>query len=80
MALVFWNVALRRLSSVVWAQVNQGNVADVDEIRLKLQYDFFYIKYFSPWLDILIVFRGGADDADGVRVAVGGEWPLSIHW
>ena len=23
----------------------------------KLQYDFFYIKYFSPWLDLLILFR-----------------------
>jgi lipopolysaccharide/colanic/teichoic acid biosynthesis glycosyltransferase len=40
-----------------WAQVNQGHVAAVDDIYLKLQYDFFYIKYFSPWLDILIVFR-----------------------
>ncbi len=40
-----------------WAQVNQGHVADVDEVHRKLQYDFFYIKYFSPWLDILIVFR-----------------------
>ena len=40
-----------------WAQVNQGHVAEVDEIFLKTQYDFFYIKYFSPWLDVLIVFR-----------------------
>ncbi|MCY7280616.1 MAG: sugar transferase [Sphingomonas bacterium] len=40
-----------------WAQVNQGHVAEVDDIHLKLQYDFFYIKYFSPWLDILIMFR-----------------------
>jgi lipopolysaccharide/colanic/teichoic acid biosynthesis glycosyltransferase len=40
-----------------WAQVNQGHVSEVDDIHLKLQYDFFYIKYFSPWLDILIVFR-----------------------
>jgi lipopolysaccharide/colanic/teichoic acid biosynthesis glycosyltransferase len=40
-----------------WAQVNQGHVAEVDDIYLKLQYDFFYIKYFSPWLDILIMFR-----------------------
>ena len=40
-----------------WAQVNQGHVAEVDDIHLKLQYDFFYIKYFSPWLDLLIVFR-----------------------
>ena len=40
-----------------WAQVNQGHVAEVDQVHLKLQYDFFYIKYFSPWLDVLILFR-----------------------
>ena len=40
-----------------WAQVNQGHVAHVDEVHQKLQYDFFYIKYFSPWLDLLILFR-----------------------
>ena len=39
-----------------WAQVNQGHVAAVDEVHRKLQYDFYYIKYFSPWLDSLIVF------------------------
>lgn len=40
-----------------WAQVNQGHVAEVDEVRRKLQYDFYYIKYFSPWLDLLILLR-----------------------
>jgi lipopolysaccharide/colanic/teichoic acid biosynthesis glycosyltransferase len=40
-----------------WAQVNQGHVAEVDEVHRKLQYDFYYIKYFSPWLDALIFFR-----------------------
>ena len=40
-----------------WAQVNQGHVAEVDEVNRKLQYDFYYIKYFSPWLDVLILFR-----------------------
>ena len=40
-----------------WAQVNQGHVAEVDQVHRKLQYDFYYIKYFSPWLDILILFR-----------------------
>ena len=40
-----------------WAQVNQGHVAEVGEVHRKLQFDFYYIKYFSPWLDILIVFR-----------------------
>ena len=40
-----------------WAQVNQGHVAEVAEVNSKLQYDFYYIKYFSPWLDLLILFR-----------------------
>jgi lipopolysaccharide/colanic/teichoic acid biosynthesis glycosyltransferase len=40
-----------------WAQVNQGHVAEVDEVHQKLQYDFYYIKYFSPWLDLLILFK-----------------------
>ncbi|MEO7366163.1 MAG: sugar transferase [Sphingomicrobium sp.] len=40
-----------------WAQVNQGHVAEVADVHYKLHYDFYYIKYFSPWLDLLIVFR-----------------------
>ena len=34
-----------------------GRVARVDNVKEKLYYDFYYIKYFSPWLDLLIVFR-----------------------
>jgi len=40
-----------------WAQVNLGYVSGVEGINTKLQYDFYYIKYFSPWLDVLILFR-----------------------
>jgi lipopolysaccharide/colanic/teichoic acid biosynthesis glycosyltransferase len=40
-----------------WAQVHQGNVAAVDAARLKLEYDFFYIKHFSFWLDAVIVVK-----------------------
>ncbi|MBD8548178.1 sugar transferase [Sphingomonas sp. CFBP 8760] len=40
-----------------WAQVNQGHVADLESVGQKLNYDFFYIKNFSSWLDILIVFK-----------------------
>lgn len=39
-----------------WAQVKQGHVADVTAVRAKLHYDFYYIKNFSIWLDLLIVF------------------------
>jgi lipopolysaccharide/colanic/teichoic acid biosynthesis glycosyltransferase len=38
-----------------WAQVNQGHVAEVEDVLWKLQYDFYYIKNFSFWLDLLIV-------------------------
>jgi lipopolysaccharide/colanic/teichoic acid biosynthesis glycosyltransferase len=40
-----------------WAQVHQGNVAAVDAARLKLEYDFFYIKHFSFWLDAVITVK-----------------------
>ncbi len=40
-----------------WAQVTQGHVAEVDEVREKLAFDFYYIKHFSVWLDALIVAK-----------------------
>jgi lipopolysaccharide/colanic/teichoic acid biosynthesis glycosyltransferase len=38
-----------------WAQVRQGHVTEVTSVNEKLQYDFYYIKNFSPWLDIVVV-------------------------
>jgi lipopolysaccharide/colanic/teichoic acid biosynthesis glycosyltransferase len=40
-----------------WAQVNQGHVALPSDVHTKLYYDFFYIKYLSPWLDMLITLK-----------------------
>lgn len=40
-----------------WAQVHQGHVTDLDAVHQKLTYDFYYIKNFSAWLDILIALR-----------------------
>ena len=40
-----------------WAQVKQGHVASTDDVFLKLQYDFYYIKHFSFWIDALIVCK-----------------------
>ncbi|MEH3158272.1 MAG: sugar transferase [Sphingomonas taxi] len=40
-----------------WAQINQGHVTTVSEIREKLNLDFYYVKNYSLWLDILIVLR-----------------------
>ncbi len=49
-----------------WAQVNQGHVAGVDQTLEKLHYDFYYIKNFSPWLDMLIAFRTVAIMVSGI--------------
>ena len=40
-----------------WAQVNQGYAAEIDGMKVKLEYDFYYIKNFSFWLDLLIGFK-----------------------
>ena len=40
-----------------WAQVTQGYAASEDETRIKLEHDLYYIKNFSLWLDILIIFK-----------------------
>lgn len=40
-----------------WAQVNQGHVVQVGDVLEKLHYDFYYIKNFSPWLDVIIAMR-----------------------
>lgn len=40
-----------------WAQVHQGHVTNLDEISQKLTYDFYYVKYYSAWLDMVIALR-----------------------
>lgn len=40
-----------------WAQVNQGYAAELTGMTNKLQYDFYYIKHFSIWLDVLIALK-----------------------
>lgn len=40
-----------------WAQVVHGYAADADDTRVKIEHDFYYIKHFSMWLDILIVVK-----------------------
>lgn len=39
-----------------WAQVRQGYTADVDQTREKIEYDFYYIKHCSLFLDVFILF------------------------
>jgi len=40
-----------------WAQVQYGYVASVEESRLKLEYDLFYIVHQSVWLDLAILLK-----------------------
>jgi lipopolysaccharide/colanic/teichoic acid biosynthesis glycosyltransferase len=40
-----------------WAQINQGYAHAPDEMRSKLEYDLYYLKHCSLWLDLVIVLR-----------------------
>ena len=40
-----------------WAQVHQGHVADTASVARKLEYDFYYIKNFSLWLDFVVLLK-----------------------
>lgn len=40
-----------------WAQVRYGYGATLEETRVKLEYDLFYVKYMSLGLDLLIMFE-----------------------
>jgi lipopolysaccharide/colanic/teichoic acid biosynthesis glycosyltransferase len=40
-----------------WAQVCAPYAASVEDVQLKLSYDLYYLKHFSTWLDVLILFR-----------------------
>lgn len=40
-----------------WSQVNQGHVTDLEAIRAKVRFDFYYVKNLSLWLDVLIALK-----------------------
>ena len=40
-----------------WAQVNFRYGSSVDDALVKLQFDLFYLKHMSGWLDLLILWR-----------------------
>lgn len=40
-----------------WAQINQGYAHEADEMRSKLEYDLYYLKHCSLWLDLMICLR-----------------------
>jgi exopolysaccharide biosynthesis polyprenyl glycosylphosphotransferase len=40
-----------------WAQINYGYSATVADAAVKLQWDLYYIKHRTAWLDLVIVLR-----------------------
>ena len=40
-----------------WAQTMYGYASDENQTRLKLEYDFFYIKHMSAWLDFVVFVK-----------------------
>ena len=40
-----------------WAQVNYSYGANLEDTRMKLEYDFYYIKHYNLFLDMVIVLR-----------------------
>ncbi len=40
-----------------WAQIHAGYAASVEESRIKLEYDLFYIQHTSPRLDLIVLIK-----------------------
>ncbi|MDE3090802.1 MAG: exopolysaccharide biosynthesis polyprenyl glycosylphosphotransferase, partial [Chloroflexota bacterium] len=40
-----------------WAAVNYDYIESVEDAKMRLQYDLYYIKHQSLWLDLLILLR-----------------------
>ena len=40
-----------------WAQVMYGYAASDEQTRAKLEFDFFYIKHMSLWLDLVVLVK-----------------------
>ena len=40
-----------------WAQVMYSYGASIEDAYKKMQYDLYYVKHLSLWMDILILFK-----------------------
>jgi len=40
-----------------WAVVNYGYIESIDDAKIRLQYDLYYVKHQSLWLDIIILLQ-----------------------
>lgn len=39
-----------------WAQIWQGHVDQIEDYRIKLEYDLYYILNYSLWMDLQVIF------------------------
>ena len=39
-----------------WAQIRQGHVDQIEDYRIKLEHDLYYILNYSLWLDMRVIF------------------------
>ena len=39
-----------------WAQIRQGHVDQIEDYRIKLEHDLYYILNYSLWLDLQVIF------------------------
>jgi exopolysaccharide biosynthesis polyprenyl glycosylphosphotransferase len=44
-----------------WALVKYGYASSKEDALLRLQYDLYYIKHWSPWLDLVILLKTVVD-------------------
>jgi lipopolysaccharide/colanic/teichoic acid biosynthesis glycosyltransferase len=65
-----------------WAQIHQGYANSVEDSRVKLEYDLYYVMRQSPWLDLKIVIGtlalmmgGGTEGRKRERVSALGLRP-----
>jgi lipopolysaccharide/colanic/teichoic acid biosynthesis glycosyltransferase len=43
-----------------WAQIHMNYAANISEMIVKLEYDLYYIKHRTLWMDLLILLRTAA--------------------
>ena len=39
-----------------WAQIRQGHVDQIEDYRIKLEHDLYYILNYSLWMDLQVIF------------------------
>ena len=63
-----------------WAQVNYPYGASVEDAANKLSYDLYYLRNFSFWLDLLILFKTIrlVFNAQGAQPATASKFPVSL--